>query len=124
MNKKQKGSALYFTIIIMGVLFILGLSSTNMFISQLRMIEDIGESVTAFYAADTGIEEILYSWDDESFDELDWDTEHELAEDTYYMYEKEGPVLIDWYYETEIKSVGLHRGTRRAIWIVRRTHEE
>ncbi len=119
MRNKQKGSALYFAIIIMGVLFTLGMSATTMFISQLKMIESIGLSITAFYAADTGTEEILYYWG--RFDELEWEEEHELTEGVYYMYKEEERESGEWWDESNITSIGSHRGVRRAIMMVRRT---
>ena len=60
MNKKnQKGLSLYLTIIILSVLTTAILALVSISVSQIKIILTLGDSVTAFYAADTGIEEVL-----------------------------------------------------------------
>ena len=56
---KNKGSAIYFSLVVLVIIqgIILGLSS--ILISQIRMVRGMEHSVVAFYAADSGIEEAL-----------------------------------------------------------------
>ena len=56
---RNKGSAIYFSLVVLTIILgiILGLSS--MLISQIRMVRGMEHSVVAFYAADSGIEEAL-----------------------------------------------------------------
>lgn len=56
----QKGSALYFTVVIMTIIFSLALGVNAILTSQIIMIRDMGESVVAFHAANSGIEHTLY----------------------------------------------------------------
>jgi len=59
-DKKTKGSALYFALAIMSLILAIGLSLANLLIFQFKMIRTIGDSVVAFYIADTGVEDSLY----------------------------------------------------------------
>ncbi len=56
----QKGSALYFTVVIMTIIFSLVLGVNAILTSQIIMIRDMGESVIAFHAANSGVEHTLY----------------------------------------------------------------
>jgi len=58
--KLQKGVSLYFSIIILSILLAIVLGLGAILIGQTRMIKGMGDSVTAFYGADTGVERILY----------------------------------------------------------------
>src|SRR3989344_3145746 len=55
----QKGVILFLAVIIMAILLSIGLGISVILIGQIRMVRDIGNSVIAFYAADTGIEKAL-----------------------------------------------------------------
>jgi hypothetical protein len=57
----EKGVSLYLTILILVILLAISLGISTILSGQLKMIGGIGKSVVAFYAADTGIEEILYN---------------------------------------------------------------
>lgn len=72
-DKNQKGSILYFAVLILGMLFSAGAAVTTMLIQRVQMVEEMSYSSAAFYAADAGIEKVLYRWaditdDDEIFD--------------------------------------------------------
>jgi len=58
--KGQRGVSLYLTIIIMVILLAVVLGLSAILLSQLKMVKEMENSVIAFYAADTGIERILY----------------------------------------------------------------
>jgi len=56
----QKGVSLYLALMIMFILIAIGLGISLIIVSQMKMIRGMGDSVVAFYAADTGIEHALY----------------------------------------------------------------
>jgi len=58
--EKEKGIAIYISLVIMTFLLTMGLGLTIIVLGQMRMLRDIGNSVIAFHAADSGIEEGLY----------------------------------------------------------------
>lgn len=56
----QKGETLFITLVIMTIFLAIGLGISTIIISQFKMIGEMGYSVKAFYAADSGIERISY----------------------------------------------------------------
>jgi len=58
----QKGVSLYLALMIMFILLAIGLGVSLIIVSQMKMIRGMGDSVIAFYAADTGIEHSLYNY--------------------------------------------------------------
>jgi hypothetical protein len=56
----KKGVSLYLALIIMFILIAIGLGVSLIIVSQMKMIRGMGDSVIAFYGADTGIEHALY----------------------------------------------------------------
>ena len=56
----QNGVSLYLALLIMAVLLSIGFGISAILFSQIKIIRGMGDSVVAFYAADTGIEEVLY----------------------------------------------------------------
>jgi len=59
-SKTEKGITLYLSLIIMGILLSLALGINSILFGQTKIVQDIGESVFAFAAAETGIERELY----------------------------------------------------------------
>lgn len=55
----QKGISLYISLMVMSILLSISLGISSIFLIQLETIKGMGNSVVAFYAADTGIEEVL-----------------------------------------------------------------
>ena len=58
-NSSQQGVALYLGIIIMTVILAIALGLSVISIGQLKMTQQMGDSVKALYAADSGIEKVL-----------------------------------------------------------------
>ncbi len=56
----QKGVSIYLALMIMSILLAIGLGISLIIVSQMKTIKGMGDSVVAFYAADTGIERALY----------------------------------------------------------------
>jgi hypothetical protein len=57
----KRGVSLYLALIIMFILIAIGLGVSLIIVSQMKMMKGMGDSVVAFYAADTGIEHALYN---------------------------------------------------------------
>ncbi len=55
----QKGVSIFFSFMVMTLLLSIALGLSSIFLTQVKISRDIGYSVVAFYAADTGIEQIL-----------------------------------------------------------------
>lgn len=60
-NPNSKGVSLYFSIAIMAILLAIALGISTILIGQIKVIKGMGDSVAAFYAADTGIERVMYA---------------------------------------------------------------
>lgn len=57
--KNQKGVTLFLSLLVLGILFSIGFALSSSLVNQIAVIRGIGNSVVAFYAADTGIEKAL-----------------------------------------------------------------
>lgn len=64
-NKKninqEEGVALLLTVIIISAVMMIASMIANIVITQMQLVEDIGSSVSAIYAADSGVECQLYN---------------------------------------------------------------
>ncbi|MDO8743199.1 MAG: hypothetical protein Q7J30_01395 [Candidatus Azambacteria bacterium] len=58
---KESGVALILTVIIISAVILIASMIANIVITQLQLAEDIGSSVSAIYAADSGVECQLYN---------------------------------------------------------------
>jgi len=67
-NKTEKGISVYLVILLSTFILAIALGLSTILVSQIKMSHEIGESVIAFYAADTGIEAVLKSPDDYPFE--------------------------------------------------------
>ncbi len=59
-QKNQRGVSLIITFFILTIILAVVLSVSILLYSQVKIIRNIGNSVVAFYAADSGIEKVLY----------------------------------------------------------------
>ena len=99
----QKGISLLLVVLISSVILAIGLGISSIIIQQTKMMENIGYSVIAFYAADTGIEAALYDLYRSEIPRFDHSNVIDNA------------VLNDAYYDTEAKcchfgSIDCHFG--------------
>jgi len=62
MQKKQqeRGFSIFFAVIVMSLLLSIGLGINTLVLSELRILQGVGDSVFSFGAADAGIERVLY----------------------------------------------------------------
>ena len=132
----NKGVALYLALMVMGILLALALGISVILLSQTKVIKEMGNSVIAFYAANTGVERVLFIDRStcsayESIAErvnclktevgsipsgdlkLDNGAEYQLSVDSG----GEGTCPAERIYCA--KSIGNYKGTRRAIRIAR-----
>ncbi len=107
-KKLQKGVALYIALVISMFVLSLALGMSVIVFSQMKMMGEIGHSVVAFYAADTGIEKALYmKWKE---DIGNWATTESVSIG--------GGASYNVSYNSPIwKSVGAYSNTRRAVEI-------
>ncbi|MGC9031451.1 MAG: pilus assembly PilX N-terminal domain-containing protein [Minisyncoccia bacterium] len=59
-KKDQKGVALYLVILLLTTVSVVSTFLINFSVSELKILQGIGNSVIAFFAADTGSERILF----------------------------------------------------------------
>ena len=58
--KSERGVSVYLSMMIMIIVLAIALGISTIIVSQMVMIREMGNSVVALYAADTGIERALY----------------------------------------------------------------
>jgi len=125
----QKGTSLYLTIIIVGILLSISLGISAILLGQIRTIIGIGNSVVAFYAADTGTEVVLY--EDKLCRQDNCTTTYPYLPctitcqglpsgyTTSAILENDSNYKASFSTSTEgtiyVQSVGIYKGTRRAI---------
>ncbi|MEX0869949.1 MAG: hypothetical protein WDZ39_00795, partial [Candidatus Spechtbacterales bacterium] len=73
-NKKEEGAALYFAVLATTAILAIATGMLTILIGELRIARDIGNFVPAIYAADSGVEEALYT--------IRWTTEFQSGTST------------------------------------------
>ncbi len=121
-NKYQKGIAVYFTLVVLAVLTASLLSVLAISISQTRIVYALGDSIIAFYAADTGAEKVLYEIYKQSFDPQLAETcqaNNNLFPDDADLVNAEYAICVDDEDDSKIYSTGRHKltSTSRKIQI-------
>ena len=110
---QEKGISLIYVVFIMAILFSIAFGISRILITQVKTLRTAGQSVVAFYAADSGIEEVLMNWQGTPFN-----TSATLSNEASYevsVVSSSDPNCSanNWC----IKSIGEYRGIRRAIEI-------
>lgn len=59
-SRGQKGVSLYFAVVISSLLMAIALGLTTILIGQIKILKEMGDSVKAIFAADSGMEKIIY----------------------------------------------------------------
>lgn len=115
----QAGISLYLSVIILAVILAIVLGLSAILFGQIKMVREMGYSVVAFYAADTGIERELFEGNSppsSSFGYLDLNNNGiKDGDDASYDIsviatgsDCDAPVYC-------IRSKGTYKGTQRAI---------
>ncbi len=61
MKKNEKGISILLAVLILSILLAIALGISHFVAQQTKMMREVGYSVKSFYAADSGIEEVLYT---------------------------------------------------------------
>jgi hypothetical protein len=114
--EKEKGISLLYVIFITGILLSIAFGINRILINQVKMLSSVGQSVVAFYAADSGIERILVDWQGEP-SEIQGTLSNSASYQIIIKQGQEGDPECPADFSYCIKSVGDYRGTRRAVEI-------
>jgi hypothetical protein len=119
----QRGVSLYLAILIMSILLAIVLGLDAILIGQIKTTREIGYSVTAFYAAETGIETALSdsSCTSTCGSIVPFEGTLDLGggDTASYSVRGEGPSANCLGMEYCLKSTGIFKQTKRAIQISR-----
>jgi len=107
----EKGVSLYLTIVILSVLVTALLALITISVSQIKIIWTLGDSVVAYYAADTGIERVLYGLYKEGYVPSLGDCRYSDILDNNSTYE----VCVSDSSISTIFSTGTYKKTKRRI---------
>jgi hypothetical protein len=114
---KSAGVSRYLTIMLLTGVFVLAVGISALFTSRLRTLVDIGDSVPAFYAAETGIERALYEqWTPSPSPSPHAETLDNGASYQVWVMPPGGECTAT---EQCVKSIGEYRNVRRGIKISR-----
>ncbi len=113
---KESGISLLLSILISALILGVALGLNTIFLQQIRMTKEIGNSVIAFYAADTGSEGILMSRDNPS-SSCTQDSPCPLGNGASYYLSIVLPGENCLSQNYCIKSIGIFMNTRRGIEI-------
>lgn len=132
----QKGITLYLVIVVLAILLAMVLGLTVVLVTQLKMVRNLGNSVVALYAADTGIEkglkmtirpggvEIPSSYEDSLSNGAEYDAEivccQEGSPNCVWVSGNPCPVPLQEDPNCDatrfcIRSVGTYQGVKRAL---------
>jgi len=123
-NQKQKGISVLYVVFIASILLAIGLGISAILIQQIKMMREIGYSVVAFYAADSGIERVLVDRQNPNLG-LHYYSCYSLSSppcsldngSTYQVFVTSGGTSDCPDADYCIKSIGAYMGTKRAIEI-------
>lgn len=123
----ERGVTIYLSLMVMAILLAIGLGLSTIIIGQMKMVKEMGDSVIAIFAADTGIERVLYAI---SINDLQPQYSDQVGNASYNAtlvcgkdfnncpspLTKDPNCLASFYC---LKSIGNYRGTKRAIEVTR-----
>jgi hypothetical protein len=115
----NRGVALYLTVMISSLIFIMALNLASIFFTQTKLVSGLGYSVSAFYAAETGIEKALFDIGQGSL-QTEWSGS--LENGATYLTTKLSPGQADCSALAEnycLKSLGTYKETKRGIRLTR-----
>lgn len=119
LQRLNQGVTLYLTVMMITLILTISFSLTALFLAQAKFLRDIGYSVPAFYAAETGIERALYDSSQGGMGPTWSETLDNTASYTvsYLSPGQSGcPETVVAYC---LKSISSYRGVRRGIRILR-----
>jgi len=117
----KKGVSVLYVIFVVSILFAISFGISGILIPQVKMLSEIGNSVVAFYAADSGIEKVLIGRQNPDLTPgyyngyLSPDITYEVFVTKGSTVENPTDCPSNFYYC--IKSIGTYQNTKRAIEI-------
>lgn len=123
MSKKKKGVAVFLVVMLGAVILAVVLGLSALLMRQAVIVHQLSQSVLAFYAADSGVERILYAVRQEGYDpstctptpcQTPYPTTSDPAFTNGASYET---YVQDTTSSTELRAIGIYRQVRRAIEI-------
>jgi len=112
--KEKKGISLIFVILIISVILSVAFGVSSILLTQIKILRDVGYSVVSFYAADSGIENVLLTRPPVEIVETDLGNGATFRVEVTLGGEGNCDPLLNYC----IKSIGEYRETRRAIEII------
>jgi len=111
----EKGASLYLAFMMMTVLLVIAFGMSAILFGQMKIIGGMGDSVIAFYAADTGIERALYenATPPQTFSDSIGGASYNVS--VISPGSDACPSDVNYC----IKSIGIYKETRRAIQVNR-----
>lgn len=116
-QNNQKGVIILLAVIIMGLLLSIALGVSTILLKQLAMFKNIENSLQAFYAADTGIEEVLFCYAGGDV-ECSPDTDKYVDDDDYISYSYNTTTVQSG--KEVARSIGYYQKTKRSIEVILR----
>ena len=123
MLKKKKGVAVFLVVMLGAVILAVVLGLSALLVRQTVIVHQLSQSVVAFYAADTGIERILYAVRQEGYDvsactPTPCQTSYQSGSDPAFTNGASYETYVqDTTSSTQLRSIGIYRQVRRAIEI-------
>ena len=107
----NKGISIYFAVIMMSIMLAITLGVATIVIRLLQSTTQLGTSVAAFYAADTGIERVLYKCTHDGCSTGDSLSGNLVIGSSYNVIYNDQAI--------NVTSTGLYAGVKRSIYINR-----
>jgi hypothetical protein len=114
-QRKSRGVSIYIAFMIMAVLMVIAFGMSTILLGEMKVIKGMGDSVIAFFAADTGIERTL--WENATTGDNYSGQVGEGSYNTTVLFPGTNSCPSSANYC--IKSIGIYKNTRRAIQILR-----
>jgi len=111
---KQKGVSLVFVVLMVSVILSIAFGVSGILVKQAKALRGVGNSVVAFFAADTGIEEFLLTKPLSGIADTELSNLAEFRVDVMTGGEENCPVSLNFC----VKSIGTFEEAKRAIEIV------
>ncbi|MFH1582252.1 MAG: hypothetical protein ABIA08_00640 [bacterium] len=112
--KEKKGISLIFVILIVSVILNIAFGVSSILMTQIKVLREIGYSVVAFYAADSGIENVLLTRPPVDILETDLGNGAIFKVEVISGGEGSCSPILNYC----IKSIGSYNAAKRAIEII------
>ena len=123
MSKKKKGVAVFLVVMLGAVILAVVLGLSALLVRQAVIVHQLSQSVLAFYAADSGIERILYAVRQEGYDPSTCTPTPcrapypETSDPAFTNGASYETYVQDTTSSTKLRAIGIYRQVRRAVEI-------